>query len=115
MAAGERARRRAERERAAVEQAAAREAEAERVARRRARRDVAAGLLPGAWTGRSRSGAQTGTLAARRRQQTGLVIAFVLAVNVLVWLGTSEWAARAFLALLSVFIAPIVVSLITRK
>ncbi|MDO9455088.1 hypothetical protein, partial [Nocardioides sp.] len=58
---------------------------------------------------------ESGSLAARRRQRTGLVVAFVVAVNALIWLGTDAWAARALFLLLSLLVAPIVVSILNRK
>jgi Flp pilus assembly protein TadB len=108
MPAGERARRRAERERVAAAAEAERRAAAERQARRAARRTALARVVP-------RSSGQTGTLAARRRQQTVLTVAAVVAVNALLWLGTGDWAARAFLLLLSLLVTPIVVHLVTKK
>lgn len=109
MAAGQRARRRAERERLAAEAAALREAAAARQARRDARRDRLVGWVP------RPAPVESGSLAARRRQRSGLVVAFVLTLNVLVWLGTTEWAARLLVALLSVLVAPVVVSVLNRK
>ena len=109
MAAGERARRREERDRQVAEAAAVREAEAARQARRDARRASLTRWVPRPGPGES------GVLAARRRQRVGLVLAFVLAVNTLVWLGTDEWAARVLFLLLSLLVAPIVVNLLNRK
>jgi Flp pilus assembly protein TadB len=111
MPAGERARRRAERERVAAAAEAERRAVAERQARRAARRTALARVVPGS---SGRSSGQTGTLAARRRQQTVLTVAGVVAVNALLWLGTGDWAARAFLLLLSLLVTPIVVHLVTK-
>ncbi len=109
MAAGERARRRAEREREAAAAAAVRAAEAEKEARRRQRRDRLTGWLP-----RGR-GAQSGTLAARRRHAAGMVVAFVLVVNLLFWLAGTGWAARALVLLLSILATPIVLHLMSRR
>jgi Flp pilus assembly protein TadB len=109
MAAGERAKRRAERERLAAEAAEARRVEAERQARRAARRTALTRWLP-----RARPG-QSGRLAEKRRQQTVLVVAGVVALNFLLWLGTSDWAARALFLLLSLLVTPIVVHLATKK
>lgn len=109
MAAGQRARRREERDRLAAAAAAEREATAARQARRDSRRETLTGWVP------RPAPVESGTLAARRRQRNGLVVAFVIALNVLVWLGTTEWAARAFVLLLSVLVAPIVVSILNRK
>ncbi|WP_139981028.1 hypothetical protein [Nocardioides litoris] len=111
MAAGERARRRAQRERVAAAEAEARRVEAERRARRAARRELLTRWLPA----RGRSGSQTGRLAVRRRQQTVLLVSAVVALNVLLWLGTSDPAARALLVLLSLLVTPIALHLVTRK
>lgn len=109
MAAGERAKRRAERDRVAAIAAAEREAAAAKQARRDARRERLVGWVP------RPAPVESGTLAFKKRQRTGLVIAGVIALNALVWLGTSEWAARVFFLLLCVLVAPIVVSLLNRK
>ncbi len=109
MAAGERARRRAEREREAAEAAAVRAAEAEKAARRQERRDRLTRWLP-----RGRPG-QSGTLAARRRHAAGLVLAFVFAVNLLFWLAADGWAARAMVFVLSLLATPIVLHLMSRR
>ena len=109
MAAGERARRRAELDRLAAEATAVREAAAAKQARRDARRDTLTGWVP------RPAPVESGTLAARRRQRTGLLVAFVLAVNTLVWLGTDGWAARTLVLLLSVLVAPVVLSILNRK
>jgi Flp pilus assembly protein TadB len=108
MPAGERARRRAERERLVAAAEVERREAAERRARREARRQALTRWLP-------RSSGQTGALAVRRRQQTVLVAGLVVALNVLLWLGTSDWAARAFVALLSLLVTPIAVHLVTKK
>jgi Flp pilus assembly protein TadB len=105
----ERALRRAERERHAAEQEASRAAEAERQARRDARRSRLTRWFP------SPGPAADGVLAARRRQQTGLVVALVVTVNVLTLLGTGSWAPRVLVLLLSVLLTPIVLSLMSRR
>jgi Flp pilus assembly protein TadB len=107
--AGQRARRREERDRLAAEAAASRQAVAAKQARRESRRTALVGWVP------TPAPVESGSLAAKRRQRTGLVLAFVLAVNVLVWLGTGEWAARVLMLLLTVLVAPIVVSILNRK
>ena len=109
MPAGERARLRAERERLAAEVAAERAAEAERAARRRERRDRLTGWIP------QRRPGQSGTLAARRRKAGGLVLALVFAVNLMFWLASDGWAARALVLLLSLLATPIVLHLLSRK
>jgi hypothetical protein len=107
--AGQRARRREERELLAAQAAAARQAAAAKQARRDSRRTALLGWVP------TPAPVESGTLAAKRRQRTGIVVALVLAVNVLVWLGTGEWAGRVLVLLLSVLVAPIVVSILNRK
>ncbi|MBZ5736838.1 hypothetical protein [Nocardioides mangrovi] len=105
----ERAQRRAEREREAAVVAAARAAEAERKERRDARVRAVTARLP-----RSRRG-PSGVIAARHRQQTGLLIVAVVVLNVLVWLASGDWAVRAFALLLTLLIAPVVQILLTKK
>ena len=99
----ERARRRAARERETAMKAAGRAAEAERRERREARRKairrVTAGFTP--------AGKQTGILARRRRIQTSLLVAFLLAVNILVWVVRPDWAARLAVLIFSVLTAPV--------
>lgn len=109
MAAGERARKRAEREREAAAAAAVRAAAAEKEARRQQRVARLTGWLP-----RRRPG-QSGTLAARRRKSAGLVLAFVFAVNLLFWLADDRWALRTLVLLLSLLATPIVLHLMSRR
>ncbi|MFC7497516.1 MULTISPECIES: hypothetical protein [unclassified Nocardioides] len=103
----ERARRRAEREAAAAALTAARAAEAERKRRRDARVQALTKWVP------QRTGGQTGVLAERRRTRTRLLVVGVVAVNVLVWLASGDWALRAIALLLSVLLAPLVHILLT--
>ncbi|QCW50440.1 hypothetical protein FE634_08540 [Nocardioides dongxiaopingii] len=105
----ERARRREAREQELAAAAAVRAAEAERRRRREARRATLTRLVPTPAAG------QSGTLAARRRQATGLVVAGVVCLNVLVFLGTSSWEPRALFLLLCLLVGPIAAALITRK
>ena len=91
----ERAQRRAEREREAAIRAAARAAEAERQERRAARARTlkrhTTDLLP-----RLRPvGRDTGALARRRRVQRGLLVALLLALNMLVWVRPSRLGGPA--------------------
>lgn len=109
MAAGERARRREERDRLAAIAAAEREEAAARQARRDARQQRLTGWVP------RPAPVQSGTLAFRRRQRTGLIVAGVISLNVLMFLGTDTWAPRVFLLLLCALVAPIAVSLLNRK
>ncbi|MDF1603095.1 hypothetical protein [Nocardioides sp. YIM 152315] len=103
----ERARRRAEREAAAAALATARAAEAERKRRRDARVRALTRWVPRG------TGRQTGMLAERRRTRTRLLIVAVVAVNVLVWLASGDWALRAVALLLSVLVAPLLHILLT--
>jgi hypothetical protein len=104
----ERARRRAEREEAAAALAAARAAEAER----RQRRDARTASLT-RWLPRGRSG-PSGVIAQRRRTQTRLLIVAVVALNVLVWLASGDWAVRALALMLTVLVAPLAHILMTK-
>jgi Flp pilus assembly protein TadB len=105
----ERARRRAEREREAALRAAARAAEAERAERRAARRQTLTGWLPAS------APRPSGALAERRRQQTGLLVAVLVAVNVLVWVFVSDWAGRAMVAVVTLLVAPLLHALFVRN
>jgi hypothetical protein len=107
----ERARRRAEREREAAIRAAARAAEAERRERREARMRAVRRVAP-AFT---RTGRQTGPLARRARVRTGLVLAALLAANLLVWLVRPDWAARLGALVLTVLVAPVLLVLVRRR
>jgi hypothetical protein len=97
----ERARRRAEREREAGLRAAARAEEQARAERRAARRRALTSRLP------RRAPRPTGILAQRRRKQTGITIALLLALNVLVWIFFGDWATRAGALVVSLLVAPV--------
>jgi hypothetical protein len=104
-----RARARAERQRLAAIAAAERQQAAAAVARRRARVDRLTRWLP------NTRGRQTGTLAARRRRQTRLLVALLVIVNVLVWFVEPSWAARAFALVASMLVAPVLYTVLFRK
>jgi sRNA-binding protein len=105
----ERQQRRAEREREAAMREAARAAEAERAERRAARKRKLTGWLP------TPAARPTGVLAERRRQQTGLMIAVFITINVLVWVFFPDWSARAMVAVLTLLIAPLVHAMFVRN
>ncbi|CAN5320329.1 hypothetical protein BH09ACT12_BH09ACT12_03250 [soil metagenome] len=105
----ERAQRRAEREREAAQAAAVRAAEAERVARRDRRRQLLVGWIP------RPAPAPSGSLAARRRRDIGLVLTGVFALNVLVLLASDGWELRSLVLLLSVLLTPVALLLISQK
>ena len=108
----ERAQRRAEREREAAIKAAARAAEAERRERREARRKA----LRRATTDRlprfTPVGRDTGTLARRRRIQRGLLVALLVALNVLVWVVRPDWEARLAALVVTVLTFPVLQTLL---
>ena len=104
----ERARRRAEREREAAIRAAARAAEQERRERWAARRRALTGWLP-------RPRWQPGILARRRRQQVATTVAVLVALNVLVWVGRDDWAARGLGVRVSLLGAPVVHTMLHRR
>ncbi len=110
----ERARRRAVREHEAALKAAARAAEAERRERREARkraiRKATTGRLP-----QLSAGKQTGVLARRRRIRTSLLVAFLVAVQVLVWAVRPDWPARLGALVLTILVAPLLASLLIRR
>ncbi len=105
----ERAHRRAERERAVAEAAAARVAQAERDARRERLRHTLVGWIP------RPAPAPSGTLAARRRRQIGMVLAGVFALNVIVFFSSEGWELRTLVLLLSVLLTPVATLLISQK
>ena len=92
----ERARRRAAREHEAALRSAARAAEAGASG---AHGRPAPAVRAAATTGRlprlPRPAARPGTLARRRRVQTSLVLAVLVALNVLVWVVRPDWAGPA--------------------
>jgi Flp pilus assembly protein TadB len=111
----ERARRRAEREREAAIRTAARAAEAERQERRASRTRTlkrhTTDLLP-----RLRPvGRDTGVLARRRRVQRGLLVALLLALNVLVWVVRPDWEARLAALVVSLLAFPVLQLLLVRR
>jgi Flp pilus assembly protein TadB len=108
----ERARRRAEREREAAVLAAARAAEAERRERREARRHALTGRLPRSAARRGRPG---GVLAQRRRRENGALLAALLAVNVLVWVVSGDWALRLAALVVSLLAAPVLHTMLFRR
>ena len=102
----ERARRRAEREREAAIRTAARAAEQERRERRQAR----ARRLRSFTTDRARRGTvgrDTGLLARRRRRDTGLLVAGLLVLVVLVRGVRADWAARLGVVVLVALAFPV--------
>lgn len=105
----ERARRREEREREAAIQAAARAAEAERNERRAARKRALTRWLPQQRRGPS------GVIAERHRKQTGLLVAFAIVLNVLVWLASGDWAVRVFALLITLLVVPVAQILMTKN
>ncbi len=105
----ERALRRAERERVAQELAAKRAAEAEAAARRARLKHRLVGWIP------RPAPTPSGTLAARRRRDIGLVLVGVFALNVLVFLAADGWALRSVVLLLSVLLTPVATLLISQK
>jgi len=105
----ERARRRAEREREAAVAAAARAAEAERRERRDARVRAVTTRLP------SRRRRPAGILAERRRKQNGALVAVLLAINVLVWILSDDWALRLGALVVSILAAPVLHTLLFRR
>jgi Flp pilus assembly protein TadB len=108
----ERARRRAAREHEAGLRAAARAAETERRERRAARgravRRVTTDRLPRL----APSGRPTGSLARRRRLQRSLLLAVLVAVNLLVWVVEPDWRVRLGVLVVSVLAAPVLAVLL---
>ena len=111
----ERARRRAAREHETALRTAARAAEQERRERRTARavavRRATTDRLPRV----TRTHRPTGTLARRRRVQTSLVLALVVALNVLVWVLRPDGATRFAALVVSLLAAPVLVTLLVPR
>ena len=111
----ERTRRRAAREHEAAIRASARAAQAERRERRAARgravRRVTTGRLPR----RTVVGRPTGSLARRRRSRTSALLAVLVAINVVVWILSPDWALRLAALVVSVLAAPVLATLLVRR
>ncbi len=105
----ERARRREAREREAGIVAAARAAEAEKRERRNVRKRALTSRVP------RRRSRQTGVLAARRRRRLGVTVALVVALNVLVWVIFPGWPMRAMVLIVSLLVAPVLITMTTRR
>jgi len=103
----ERARRRAEREREAAIRSAARAAQQERRERRAARARVVRRATTGRLPRLTPRGRQTGPLARRRRVQTSLLLALLVALNILVWVVRPDWPARLAALVVTVLAAPV--------
>ena len=57
-------------------------------------------------------GRPTGTLARRRRIQRSLLVAFLVAVNVLVWAVRPDWPTRLGALIVSVLAAPVLATML---
>lgn len=111
----ERAKRRTAREREAAIRSAARAAEEERRERREARKKALRRITTGQLPARMTTGRQTGVLARRRRTRTALLVAFLLAVNILVWVVRPDWPARLAALVVSILVAPLLAGLLFRR
>ncbi|MEP7088596.1 MAG: hypothetical protein ABI776_00705 [Nocardioidaceae bacterium] len=111
----ERARRRAAREHEAALRTSARAAEAERRERRTAR----ARSLQRATTGRlprlDAPGRPTGVLARRRRVRRSLLVAGLVALNVLVWVLAPGWDSRLAALVVTLLAAPVLATLLVPR
>ena len=111
----ERAQRRAEREREAAIRTAARAAEAERQERRAARTRALKRHTTDRLPRLRPVGRDTGALARRRRIQRGLLVALLLALNVLVWVVRPDWEARLAALVVSLLAFPVLQVLLVRR
>jgi hypothetical protein len=109
----ERQQRRAERQAAAAELAERRAAETERQARKDARHERLTRWLTG-WLPRP-AARPSGTLAEKRRRQAGGTFAVLVAVNLLVFAFTRDWALTGLTLVASLLGAPIVHMMLFRK
>ncbi len=105
----ERARKREAREHEAAIIRAARAREAEKRERRAARSRAMTGWVP------KRHSRQTGVLAERRRKQTSITIALVVALNVLVFVFFDDWSVRAMTLAVSLLAAPVLHTMLFRR
>jgi hypothetical protein len=105
----ERAQRREAREREAAIIAAARASTAERRERRAARARAVRSRLP------VRHSRATGVLAARRRKQTGSLVAMLVVLDVLLWVVFPSWPARAMVLIVSLLAAPVLHTMLFRR
>ncbi len=112
----ERARRRAEREHEAALKAAARAAEQERRERRAARADAVRRRddRPDAAADPHRAG-RPGRWRGAGGCRRSLVLALLVALNVLVWVLRPDWAARLAALVVSVLAAPVLVTLLVPR
>lgn len=99
----ERARRREARQAEAAVVRARRERQRLRDERRRARRTTIRRLFTPRATGR-----QTGVLAQRRRTRLNLVVAFLLLVQVVVWVVRPDWPARLTALIIAALAFPVI-------
>jgi hypothetical protein len=104
----ERARRRAERERAAEVRAADRRRETERRTRSQARRRALTGWIP-------RPHFVPGVLAARRRAELMGALGLLFLLNLLVWIVRPDWAARLGALVVSVVVFPVVLLSVQKR
>jgi Flp pilus assembly protein TadB len=111
----ERARRRAEREREAAIRSAARAAQQERRERRAARARVARRVTIDRMPRLAPAGRPVGPGAHRRRVQVSLVLALLVAVNVLVWVVRPDWPSRFAALVVSILAAPVLVTLLVPR
>jgi len=111
----ERAQRRAAREHEAAIKAAARAAEQERRERRAARAAAVRRHTTGRLPRRTRTARPTGALARRRRVESSLVVALLVALNVLVWVVTPDWASRLAALVVGVLAAPVLLTLLVPR
>jgi Flp pilus assembly protein TadB len=111
----ERAQRRAVREHEAALRAAARAAEQERRERRTARAQAVRRYTTDRLPRRTRTARPAGTLARRRRVESSLVVALLVALNILVWVVTPDWAARLAALVVGTLVAPVLVTLLVPR
>ena len=108
----ERARRRAAREHEAALRASGRAAQAERRERRAARARALSRATTGRLPRRTPAGRDTGMLARRRRTHSGLLVAALAVLNVLVWVLRPDWPSRLAALVVSVLTAPVMATLL---
>jgi Flp pilus assembly protein TadB len=111
----ERARRRAAREHETAIRAAARAAEAERRERRAARRRTLRRHTTQRLPRLTPVGRPPGALARRRRVQTSLLLALLIALNVVVWVVRPDWPTRLAALVVTVLVAPVLAAVLVPR
>ena len=108
----ERALRRAEREREQAIRAAARAAQDERRERKAARARALKAITTDKLPKLTPVGSPTGSLARKRRLRSSLLGSVLVALNILVWFVSPDWALRLGALVVTVLVFPVLKTLL---